>query len=80
MTDDRLPYVRPCSVCRGVCESYEVTDEVWNAAGCKEGSKCLSCLEDKLGRDINIEDFTDSLINFGLFKFDCRKWLKERMR
>lgn len=54
-------------------EYYMVTDEVWEAAWPKRyGMLCIGCLENRLGRELTAEDFTDAPINRGYFKYSER--------
>ncbi len=73
-----------CDCCKGPDHPYMVTDDVWAIAnkrpkaklhGHSKGFLCLNCLEDKLGRDLTIDDFTPALINKGCFGFDAIEWL-----
>ena len=49
-------------------EYYMVTDEVWEAAHPKKrGMLCIGCLEDRLGRLLTKDDFTDAPVNSGNF-------------
>lgn len=38
-------------------------NELWTLAGAAEGYLCIGCLEDRLGRRLAREDFTDVPIN-----------------
>lgn len=45
-------------------EYYMVNDEVWYTAVPEgKGMLCIGCLESRLGRSLNQNDFTDALIN-----------------
>jgi hypothetical protein len=41
-------------------EYYAVDDKVWAASGLapNDGMLCLTCLEQRIGRELNVEDFT----------------------
>jgi len=55
-----------------------VTDEVWNAAWpTGRGMLCIGCLEDRLGRQLTSDDFTDAPINQGVFGYSER--LRQRL-
>jgi len=59
-------------------EYYMVTDEVWNAAWpTGRGMLCIGCLEDRLGRQLTSDDFTDAPINQGYFGYSER--LRQRL-
>ena len=50
----------------GLDEYYMIENEVWcsvNPSG--EGMLCVGCLEDRLGRKLSPEDFTDCPLNKG---------------
>lgn len=64
---NNLPDVRRlvCRDCNCHDEGYMVEDHVWQEAH-PEGRKgllCLHCLEERLGRPLEAEDFTNALIN-----------------
>lgn len=45
-------------------EYYMLHDEVWGEANPKkEGMLCIGCVERRLGRSLNKDDFTSALIN-----------------
>lgn len=45
-------------------EYYMVTDEVWEIANPdKRGMLCIGCLEDRVGRLLTKDDFTDAPVN-----------------
>lgn len=52
-----------CTLC--VYEYYMVTDQVWKLTGLRgyDGMLCIGCLEQRLGRLLTREDFTDVPIN-----------------
>jgi hypothetical protein len=58
-----------CADCRwDTClldEWYMVNDNLWKAAGMEEmgGCLCIGCLEERLGRRLRPDDFSDCLIN-----------------
>ena len=47
-------------------EYYMVHDELWAASGLgrRDGFLCVGCLEDRLGRRLGPDDFTDAPINW----------------
>jgi hypothetical protein len=48
-------------------EYYMLTDEVWEAACPKRsGMLCIGCAEDRLGRRLTADDFTDAPLNSGM--------------
>lgn len=51
-------------------EDYMVQDQVWDQAfgGHAQGLACLSCLESRLGRELERVDFTDAPINVPGFR------------
>jgi hypothetical protein len=51
---------------RELGEYYMVWDDVWNSAGLdvNAGMLCIACLEHRIGRRLNVHDFTDAPINF----------------
>lgn len=54
-------------------EYYMVTDEIWLTAWPdKRGMLCIGCLEDRLGRQLTSDDFTDAPINQGYFPYSER--------
>ena len=44
-------------------EWYMVHDEIWDRHGPVRGCLCIGCLEDRVGRRLRPEDFTDAPIN-----------------
>lgn len=50
-----------CTLC--IDEYYMVTDEVWESAGLENGMVCIGCLEARVGRTLNANDFTDCVVN-----------------
>lgn len=46
-------------------EYYMVHDDIWRsvAGDSLEGMLCIGCLEDRLGRRLTAEDFTDCILN-----------------
>ena len=58
-----------CTDCRWCTpllgEYYMVHDNVWKAAGMEPegGCLCIGCLEERLGRMLTPDDFTDCLLN-----------------
>ena len=57
----------------GICEYYMVTDHVWQSeAAAEEGMLCIGCIEGRMGRQLEKEDFIDALINQGVFPMSDR--------
>lgn len=48
---------------KGRWEYYMIRDELWMAAGMRDGFLCIRCLENRLGRRLTPEDFTKVPIN-----------------
>lgn len=48
-------------------EYYMVHNALWAEAGMKPdgGMLCIGCLEDRLGRTLTMNDFTDAPVNHG---------------
>jgi len=44
-------------------EWYMVNKEIWEAAGLRSGYLCIGCIESRIGRRLNANDFTDAPIN-----------------
>lgn len=54
----------PCLHCGAVTEAYMVENEVWHEVHeSKRGLICLPCFEEKLGRNVQITDFTNAVVN-----------------
>jgi hypothetical protein len=49
-----------CVDCRENAGYYMVSDELWAASGLKphDGMLCLSCLEQRIGQPLTLDDFT----------------------
>jgi hypothetical protein len=62
-------------------EYYMVKDDVWLQSGIKldGGSLCISCLENRIGRALNHNDFIDAPINVIKWNKMSEK-LMERLR
>ncbi len=43
-------------------EYYMVSDKVWNSV-CEAGMLCIGCLETRVGRELNKDDFTECPLN-----------------
>jgi hypothetical protein len=53
-----------CFDCGSDEDWYMLTDATWAATGMgKRGHLCIACVEDRLGRLVTREDFTDAPIN-----------------
>jgi hypothetical protein len=49
-------------------EYYNVHDNIWNSvASPNDGMLCIGCLENRLGRRLSRNDFSDAPINHGYF-------------
>lgn len=66
------PTQRPCVVCgiyaldykNNRAIDYMVHDKIWAEAGFKKDQiACITCLEEKLGRSLVLEDFTNAFCN-----------------
>lgn len=42
---------------------YMVQDKLWEKHGPKEGMLCITCLEKRIGRKLEFEDFTTCILN-----------------
>ena len=59
-------------------EYYMVHDELWLMANPADyGELCIGCLESRIGRKLNANDFTNYAVNKGFFEQSDR--LKERL-
>lgn len=57
---------RDCGIHTGVTgEYYMVRDELWDEFGCGHGMLCIACLEQRMGRILIPQDFTNAPINNG---------------
>jgi hypothetical protein len=75
------PYGHDCQQCKGPNDPYMLTFPLWQELTTREerrGFLCLDCVEIRLGRQLKLEDFLDAPINFGVFGFDCRTFVKNR--
>jgi hypothetical protein len=63
-----------------MAEYYMVYDEVWLSVVTSKsnGMLCVGCLEARLGRELNRNDFTHAPINAGIF-FKQSDRLKDRV-
>ena len=56
-----------CGVHTGdIQEYYMVTDELWAEFG-EKGMLCIGCLENRMGRRLEPEDFTNCPLNTDIF-------------
>lgn len=56
--------VRGCSLCGNPDDAFMLEDSVWAEAGMeKDELACLPCVSVQLGRELELSDFTVSLIN-----------------
>jgi hypothetical protein len=53
-----------------------IKNNLWNKVSQGDRFLCLECVESRLGRDLKLEDFTPALINYGVFRFDVRNYIK----
>lgn len=73
MTEQEVKIIFRCKGC-GVDtnanhEYYMLKDKVWfQVMGKKRGMLCISCVEKKLGRELNRSDFTDCPLNLDIFR------------
>jgi hypothetical protein len=44
-------------------EYYMVQNDLWEKYGCGLGMLCIDCLEERIGRKLTVEDFTDCNAN-----------------
>ena len=66
-TKDKKWFCHDCQAHTGVIgDYYMVTDALWETYGCKDGMLCISCLEKRIGRELDPEDFTEALVNKGV--------------
>lgn len=76
----------------GIEEYYMVLSRVWQIAHKqdenKKGFLCISCLEQRIGRNLTPNDFMECPLNYSLFgksqiqpeKFRCSQRLRNRLR
>jgi hypothetical protein len=66
-TKDKKWLCHDCQAHTGVMgDYYMIKDELWERHGCREGMLCIACLEARMGRELNPEDFTEALVNKGV--------------
>ena len=64
MTDPRSLVGSSCADCgHDYDEQYMVRDDIWKACGMGTGMLCIGCVEKRLGRQLNQQDFTDVPLN-----------------
>jgi hypothetical protein len=64
MTDPKPLRDFSCADCgHDYDEFYMVRDDIWKACGAGKGLLCIGCLEKRIGRQLNQQDFTDALVN-----------------
>ena len=58
-------YCKDCSfnTFLGTSDYYMVQDKLWDKHCPKYGMLCISCLEKRIGRKLELEDFTDCPLN-----------------
>lgn len=70
-----------CSSCAGINEAYMIKNKLWKQVRKRgESYLCISCVESRLGRGLELRDFTDAPINFGTMGFDCRTYVEQKKR
>lgn len=72
-------YGDPCCRCKGSNEPYMLTFQLWKCLVKKSELRkfiCIGCIENQLNRKLVLKDFIDAPINFGVFGFDCRVYIK----
>lgn len=53
-----------CAICGDEdIDYYMVKNEIWEQFGVKTRMMCIPCLEEKIGRKLTAEDFTDAPVN-----------------
>lgn len=73
----------PCIDCKGPNDPYMLTNKLWNEVS-KPGERrkliCLECVEIRLGRQLQAEDFHENKppINYGVFGFHVEEFLETR--
>lgn len=66
LKDDRPAYI--CDRCEGHNEPYMLVQSVWEQAGFgKRDRVCVACVEEKLGRQLTLEDYNHSPLNLPIF-------------
>jgi hypothetical protein len=61
-------------------EYYMVDDAVWQRAGDPHGMLCIGCLEHRINRKLNRDDFSDAPINSVSFDRKSRRLLNRMHR
>ena len=54
-----------CVLCGDTDDYYIVTNEIWQRHGLRHHLLCIPCLESRMGRELNSEDFPDCGVNRG---------------
>lgn len=44
-------------------EYYMILDDIWEAFGAGDGMLCVGCLEHRIGRELDVSDFTNCPLN-----------------
>lgn len=69
-------YGGKCSSCRRMNQPYMIQEELWKQIKKpREMYLCLYCVESRLGRKLEDEDFIDAPINNGYFGFISELWV-----
>lgn len=71
-----------CDRCGEPDEPYDLHDSMWNAVtdNTHERFLCLACVELRLGNTLSLKHFTDAPINYGVFNFDCRTYIENKIK
>lgn len=72
-------YGGPCYDCDGINQPFMLTNEVWNSITDDYDCRafiCLECCAKRLKRPLELKDFSSAPINYGIFGFDVRNYLK----
>lgn len=73
------PYGENCSNCNGPNEPFMIKNDLW--AKVSEFKRhddciCLRCCEAILKRPLELDDFTDAIINDGIFGFNKHSYVR----
>jgi hypothetical protein len=53
-----------------------IKNNLWNKVSKGDRFLCLGCVESRLGRSLALNDFIKAPINYGVFAFDVRNYVK----
>lgn len=59
-------------------EYYMINNDLWKQYGAHSGMMCIGCLEERLGRKLTKDDFSDALLNSD-FRFQRSERLADRL-